>query len=78
MSYFHAIIITWSLFAIYTLQKPAQAGFPVLLCMSVSTVTDLCTLQAAPCLLLAFIAKPGTQHKLIFRVSHVATASLQY
>lgn len=44
--------------------------------MLVSTAIGLCTLQAVPCLLLAFIAKPGTNHKLIFRVRHAATASI--
>ena len=41
------------------------------------TVTGLFALQALPCLLLAFVAKPGTQHKLIFRVSqaHVVTGA---
>ena len=37
-----------------------------MLCLNLSP-----TLQAIPCLLLAFIAKPGTQHKLIFRVRPV-------
>lgn len=43
--------------------SPLQHGRP-------HKLTFRIQMQAVPCLILACIAKPGTQHKLIFRVSH--------